>query len=78
MSTSWPASQRAYQHRAGRGEGFAERDGCRTLVWYAATDDIQIARARELPMKKWKRAWKLEAIEEMNLGWVDLFDEIVR
>ena len=29
-------------------------------------------------MKKWKRGWKLQAIEEANPEWRDLFEEIVR
>ena len=68
--------QRAYQHRNGQVEGFSKRYGCRLLVWYAAFDDIQDARARELQMKKWKRGWKVQAIEELNPGWRDLFEEI--
>jgi putative endonuclease len=67
---------RAYQHRNGLLDGFTKRYGCRTLVWFAAFDDIQDARARELQMKKWKRAWKLQVIEEMNPEWRDLFEEI--
>ena len=68
--------QRVYQHRNGQADGFSKRYGCRILVWYAAFDDIQDARACELQMKKWKRAWKLQAIEEMNPDWRDLFEEI--
>jgi putative endonuclease len=68
--------QRIHQHRNGQGDGFSKRYGCRTLVWYAAFDDIQEARARELQMKKWKRAWKLQVIEEMNPDWRDLFADI--
>ena len=49
-------AQRAYHHRNGLIEGFSKRYNCRTLVWYEAHDDIQDARARELQMKKWKRA----------------------
>ena len=67
---------RAYQHRNGLAEGFTKRYGCRLLVWYAAYDDIQDARARELQMTKWKRGWKLQAIEELNPEWRDLFEEI--
>jgi putative endonuclease len=67
---------RVYQHRNGLGDGFAKQYGCRSLVWYLVFDDIQDARARELQMKKWKRAWKLQAIEEMNPTWGDLFEEI--
>ena len=69
--------QRVYQHRNGQTDGFSKRYGCRILVWYAAFDDIQDARARELQMKKWKRSWKLQSIEEMNPDWRDLFDDIV-
>jgi len=31
---------------------------------------------REKQLKKWKRVWKLELIENKNPGWIDLFDEI--
>jgi putative endonuclease len=68
--------QRACQHGNGLIEGFSKRYDCRTLVWYEAHDDIQDARAREWQMKKWKRAWKLAAIEGMNLDWRDLFEVI--
>ena len=68
--------QRIYQHRNGHADGFSKRYGCKMLVWYSAFDDIQDARARELQMKKWKRAWKLQAIEEQNPAWRDLFEDI--
>ncbi|HEX8215083.1 MAG TPA: GIY-YIG nuclease family protein [Allosphingosinicella sp.] len=69
---------RIYQHRKGLADGFSKRYECRFLVWYAAFDDIQDARARELQMKKWKRAWKLQVIEEMNPDWRDLFKDIAQ
>jgi len=47
------------------------------LVWYVATDDIDAARLRELQMKKWKRAWKLREIEEMNPNWQDLYPTLI-
>ena len=50
--------------------------GCTRLVWYEAFDDIQQARQRELQMKKWKRAWKVELIERDNPQWLDLFDRL--
>jgi putative endonuclease len=68
--------KRAYEHRNSLTGGFSRRYGCKLLVWYAAFDDIQDARARELQMKKWKRDWKLQAIEQMNPAWRDLFEEI--
>ena len=68
--------QRAYQHRNGVLEGFSKKYGCNRLVWFDAFDDLQEARACELRMKKWKRAWKVELIEGTNPNWDDLFDTI--
>ena len=67
---------RIYAHRSGLISGFTKRYGCKMLVWYAAFDDIQEARQRELQMKEWRRAWKLQAIEELNPDWRDLYEEI--
>jgi len=52
--------------------GFTKKYGCKSLVWFAAFDTIEAARARELQMKEWRRAWKLEAIEKLNPDWADL------
>ena len=34
---------------------FTTKHGCKLLVWYAAYEDLEQARLRELQMKKWKR-----------------------
>lgn len=65
--------KRAWEHRNGVVPGFSKKHGCKLLVWYAAFDDIQQARLRELQMKKWKRTWKLSEIEQMNPDWQDLY-----
>ena len=65
---------RAYQHRNALVEGFTKRHGCTMLVWFESYDDLQEARLRELQMKKWKRAWKIELIERENPQWRDLFE----
>jgi putative endonuclease len=64
---------RIYQHREGLISGFSKEHGCTFLVWFEAYDDLQEARRRELQMKKWKRAWKLELIEQANPRWKDLY-----
>ena len=69
-------SGRAYQHRSGLGDGFSKAHGCTRLVWFEAHDDLQQARYRELQMKKWKRAWKIELIERDNPQWTDLYDTL--
>jgi len=66
-------AQRAWQHREGLIAGFTKDYHCKLLVWYLAFEDIQDARAHELRMKKWNRAWKLREIEEMNPLWHDLY-----
>jgi putative endonuclease len=67
---------RAYQHRNRMVDGFSKEHGCTLLVWYEAHDDLQDARRRELQMKKWKRAWKIELIEQSNPQWRDLSDTL--
>jgi putative endonuclease len=68
--------QPIYQHRNGLIDGFSKQYGCKFLAGTRCTKDLREARKRELQMKKWKRTWKLRAIEEKNPDWRDLFDEI--
>ena len=64
---------RVYAHRNGLIPGFTKRYGCKMLVWFECFDDLQEARHRELQMKEWRRAWKIELIEKTNPRWDDLF-----
>ena len=68
---------RVYQHREGLVAGFTKQYGCKLLVWFAACDDLQGARQRELQMREWKRSWKVRLIEENNLEWADLYPTLV-
>ena len=68
--------KRAWEHRNGLVAGFTRRYGCKLLIWYETYDDLQEARLRELQMKKWKRLWKLSTIEQMNLEWRDLAEDL--
>ena len=68
--------KRVWEHRNGIIGGFTKRYGCKMLVWYEAYDDLEEARLRELRMKEWRRAWKLELIETMNPNWEDLYDTL--
>ena len=69
--------RRVAEHRLKLVDGFTKKYGCKLLVWYAASDDLQGARLRELQMKKWKRIWKLREIEEMNPDWSDLYPTLL-
>jgi putative endonuclease len=33
---------------------------------------------RETRLKKWNRHWKIRLIEQMNPGWKDLWDDLVK
>ena len=69
--------QRTWQHKNDFVEGFTQRYGVHTLVWFEAHESMESAIAREKAIKEWKRVWKLELIEEGNPTWRDLYDEIV-
>lgn len=64
--------QRAYQHSEGLIEGFSQRYGCKTLVWFEQHQEMGRAIAREKELKKWRRVWKLTLIEKLNPQWRDL------
>ncbi len=70
--------RRVYEHRMKVIPGFSAKYGVDRLVWYEVYDDPTNAITREKELKKWRRAWKIRLIEEANLTWRDLYDEITR
>ena len=42
------------------------------LVYFEEHSDIRIAIRREKTIKKWKKQWKINQINEMNPEWIDL------
>ena len=42
------------------------------LVYFEVTNDVEVALGREKQLKRWKRLWKLNLIEQMNANWEDL------
>lgn len=65
------------QHRMGKGSSFCRRYGLTRLVHVEEFEDISDAIAREKAMKAWRRAWKVELIEQSNPEWDDMFDCLV-
>jgi putative endonuclease len=70
--------RRVYEHRAGLVEGFTKQYGVHRLVYFEQFDDIEQAILREKRLKGWKRAWKIQLIEENNPNWDDLYPRIAR
>lgn len=68
--------KRVYEHKFGLAEGFTKKYNVKMLVWFDQTNDVYSALTREKQIKKWKRAYKVEMIEEKNPEWKDLFFEI--
>jgi putative endonuclease len=68
--------QRIWQHREGLVEGFTKRYSVKMLVWYEMHESIESAIMREKALKKWRREWKLELIEQSNAQWRDLWDVV--
>jgi len=70
--------RRIYEHRQGLVDGFTKRCGVHRLVYFEQFDDIEQAILREKRLKNWKRAWKIQLIEENNPNWDDLYPRIAR
>ncbi len=54
--------------------GFTARHDVTHLDYYEVHETMEQAILREKQLKEWRRIWKLRLIEQMNPGWVDLFD----
>jgi predicted GIY-YIG superfamily endonuclease len=69
--------QRVYQHKAGLFEGFSKRYVCKLLVWFELHETMVNAILREKQIKSGSRKRKIELIESMNPGWLDLYPGIL-
>ena len=69
--------QRVWQHKEGYFKGFSKEHKLHRLVWYELHATMDSATTREKRVKAWKRAWKIELIEEMNPAWLDLYRHIL-
>lgn len=68
---------RIWQHRHDMFPGFSRKYGCKTLVWYETHSDIEEAFVREKRIKRWKRAWKIKLITDVNPEWDDLYTALI-
>ncbi|MBS0470694.1 MAG: GIY-YIG nuclease family protein [Proteobacteria bacterium] len=65
-------ARRAWEHREGLVSGFTKTYDVKTLVYFETFEDVRDAIAREKRLKKYKRAWKLNLIQQHNIEWEDL------
>ena len=69
--------KRIWEHKNNLADGFTKRYGIHQLVWYEMHETMESAITREKKLKNWKRAWKLELIEQSNPDWKDLYETIL-
>ena len=69
--------KRVYEHRNDLVEGFTKKYHVHKLVYYEIIEDISEAILREKRLKRWKRIWKDELINEFNQKWKDLYNKII-
>ena len=69
--------RRVYEHKNNLVDGFTKKYGVHNLVYYEQHQEIEQAILREKRIKRWKRKWKLDLIEEKNPNWDDLYESIL-
>lgn len=68
--------KRIWEHREGVTKGFTKQYGVKKLVWYEHCETWDNAVAWEKRLRRYKRQWKINLIEEQNPEWHDLWNEI--
>jgi putative endonuclease len=51
---------------------FTAKYNCDKLIYFEEWEDGFEATVREKQLKKWKRDWKVNLIEDMNPAWMDI------
>jgi putative endonuclease len=69
-------ARRVLEHREGLVPGFTKTYGVKMLVYFEAFDNIGQAIHREKRLKKYKREWKINLIQQSNVAWRDLADTL--
>ena len=57
---------------------FTAKYGVDKLVYFEYSNDVFTALNREKSLKRYKRQWKIDLIQEMNPEWRDLYEDLVR
>ena len=68
---------RITQHRNGEGSEFCQKHGLIRLVWAEHCGSITDVITHEKRLKRWRRDWKFNLIEQANPDWSDLYDTLV-
>jgi len=66
---------RLEDHALGKGSKHAAKYQIRRLVWFEDHEDMDSAIQREKSLKRYKRQWKINLIEDNNPEWLPLHPE---
>jgi len=77
VGTTTDLPRRAREHRTGVAEGFTKQYGLHRLVCAERHDNILAAKQREMNIKHWPRAWKVQLILRDNPDWDELYEHLV-
>lgn len=69
--------KRVYEHKTNVIKGFTSKYNVHKLVYFEVHSEIYAAITREKQIKKWKRQWKVDLIEENNPKWDDLYKTLI-
>ncbi len=69
-------ARRIFEHKSGVVEGFTKKYALKNLVYYEIYEDVRDTLAREKLIKKWKRTFKIDAINKTNPNWIDLYNNL--
>ena len=70
-------ARRVWEHKSEPIESFTKRYRIHHLVYAEFHETMPDAILREKRIKKWRRAWKLNLIEQNNPEWRDLFEDVI-
>ena len=65
-------ARRLIEHREGRADSFTKKYNVTQLMWFETHGEITTAIQREKSLKRWRRNWKINLIEQTNPHWQDL------
>ena len=68
--------RRVHEHKSGMGSKFTHRYKTNKLVYYEITNDVEAAIMREKQIKDGSRQKKIDLVNSINPGWLDLSDDL--
>jgi putative endonuclease len=68
--------RRVHEHRSKIVGGFTRKYNVTRLAYFESFADVENAILRVKRLKRWKRRWKIQLIEDSNPNWDDLYPSI--